>query len=375
MRLSFFLVPLIITRFIFGWEINQARLDQKIKNPPEWATKQIEKELQRYPKVTKHAINATYSFLMRNKQFYETLPLERDHDATLIRLTIKNNKIIAYWKPTKDHFFNKHNTKLVDFFKQCTKYITFPNVDLLITTGDYFDFPSAKILAPIFAESKRHGSTEAILYPHITRLDWQLGILNEVEQNVKRYPWERKKGVAVWRGGTPGNGWAEGKNIRQVIVKQSEKHLDLLDAAFTKVNPSKRKIKDWLKKNYRFAPFVPPNEYLEEQLKNKYQLCIDGSAWASSLFWQLASNSAVIKNESPFIEWYYVGLKPFEHYIPYNSDGSNLIEQIRWAKNDDTKAKQIADQGRDFFLNHAMIEDMIAYIYHLLHAYAKIQKY
>ena len=51
----------------------------------------------------------------------------------------------------------------------------------------------------------------------------------------------------------------------------------------------------------------------------------------------LAGDALVLKQESQFYEHFYKDLKPFEHYIPFKRDLSDLMEKIQWAKDNDAQ--------------------------------------
>lgn len=80
----------------------------------------------------------------------------------------------------------------------------------------------------------------------------------------------------------------------------------------------------------------------------KYQLNIDGTVAAYRLPYLLASNAMVIKQESPFYEYFYKQLKPMQHYVPVKRDLSNLVDQIRWANRNDDAARKISQQAQEF---------------------------
>ena len=71
--------------------------------------------------------------------------------------------------------------------------------------------------------------------------------------------------------------------------------------------------------------------------QHKYQISLDGTVAAYRLPYLLAGDALVLKQESPFYEHFYKDLKPFEHYIPFKRDLSDLMEKIQWAKDNDAQ--------------------------------------
>ena len=48
-----------------------------------------------------------------------------------------------------------------------------------------------------------------------------------------------------------------------------------------------------------------------------------------------------MKQESAYFEHFYPRLEPFRHFIPLKRDLSDLIEKIKWAKENDEKVAEI----------------------------------
>lgn len=85
---------------------------------------------------------------------------------------------------------------------------------------------------------------------------------------------------------------------------------------------------------------------------------IDGTVAAYRFPYLLASGSLVFKQESPFYEHFYKELVAMHHYVPVKRDLSNLVEQIRWAKDNDNLAKKISKEGQ-MFANEYLTSDKI----------------
>ena len=114
---------------------------------------------------------------------------------------------------------------------------------------------------------------------------------------------------------------------------------------------------------------------VEEMLKYKYLLSLEGNDVATGLKWQLASSSVVFMPR-PTAEIFAMEalLVPFVHYIPVKPDGSDVEEMMIWAKQNDEKARWIlaqasrymddlwlSDQARE---NNMFIRNQLGIIYH-----------
>lgn len=85
---------------------------------------------------------------------------------------------------------------------------------------------------------------------------------------------------------------------------------------------------------------------ITDHLKYKYLISIDGNtaAW-QRVPWILNSGSVLLLVETDIEEWFYEDLIPYFHYIPIKKDFSNLVEQVKWLKENDNKAFIIAQNA------------------------------
>lgn len=104
-----------------------------------------------------------------------------------------------------------------------------------------------------------------------------------------------------------------------------------------------------------------------ESCAYKYQIDVDG--WASGYHrcqWVLRSNCVPLKQQSDYIQWYYTGLVPYVHYIPYLSDCSDLAEKIDWLHMHDAEAYEIACAGQQFAKMYLSREMTYLYLHEVL---------
>lgn len=110
-------------------------------------------------------------------------------------------------------------------------------------------------------------------------------------------------------------------------------------------------------------------------MKAKYLISMDGeSAPFQHLPWTLLSKSVVLKQQSSRIQWFFDHLKPYQHYIPINSDLSDLKEMINLLRDKDELAKEIAQTGNrhaiDRFSQKRLFKDFLR----IFKDYTSIQK-
>lgn len=189
---------------------------------------------------------------------------------------------------------------------------------------------------------------------------WFEGSANDnFDDTFDKYKWEEKKNTAVFRGAATGEGVtiSTNKRLMACYLSHNQKNLEgvepLLDAGITKWKLRPRKLKNskklqiinTSKLQFGLSNFIST----QEQSGYKYILHIPGNVCAFRLSLELASGSVVLITESKWKLWYWKMLEPYVHYIPIASDMSNLFEQIKWCRNNDSKCKEIAQNARKFY--------------------------
>lgn len=155
-------------------------------------------------------------------------------------------------------------------------------------------------------------------------------------KNFNTIPWENRSSELCWRGSCSGIG-----GVESLRVKFVEKIYNY--------NPTTNVR---LSTQWRNGLNIPDHYFDEridytEFLKHKIFFIVDGNCIASNHMYGFATGCVpfLISNAKC---WFSHLLIPNVHYIPVNYDLSNLIEQIEWVKNNDDKAKQIADNAFKF---------------------------
>lgn len=189
---------------------------------------------------------------------------------------------------------------------------------------------------------------------------------NNYIQEIEQYKWEDKISKAVFRGSATGCEIGE-KNPRIKATMLSKEYPEYLDAGIISFN---RKLKKNLNKPLQIievsglqkANFMT----LNEKAKHKYILNLDGHVAAFRLGHEFSLGSVILIPKSKYYLWFSYLLKPFEHYVPVKEDLSDLIEQIKWCKENDDKCKKIAKNGLDFYNTFLNKEGIFDYIQQLL---------
>lgn len=255
-----------------------------------------------------------------------------------------------------------------------------PDSEFLVSLGDAIESEKLKpylstdaFPVPVFASLKKEGSSHLILFPDSRLIDSSKKERHSIALGEKTFPWEKKKDVLFWQGpGTDGEYTKErwSQNPRALLVLLSRQEPSLIQANFmNSVTWEGRAALDAiLKKTGMFARAVPAKDFLA----HKYLIDMGASSsdW-ESLFAGLLSRSVLFRQKSPFVQWFSKRLLPWRDYIPVQSDLKDLKKQLKWAKEHDSQAQEIAQRGQAVAQELLTQEKAFEYMAKLLKEYNK----
>lgn len=166
--------------------------------------------------------------------------------------------------------------------------------------------------------------------------------------NIKFFDKDNK---LIFRGVSSGCFRMSGKIDRVIRVKVIGKNFSVnpdINIGFTKfvsVSDADKKL---------LEPYYKPSIPIDQQIKSKFILNLEGNDYASSLGWSLASNCCVLHNY-PFNYESYIfgsGLIPYVHFVPINNDGTDLVDVYSWCLNNLDKCEEIANNGKLYMQNY-----------------------
>lgn len=305
----------------------------------------------------------------------------------LIRFQIVNQKLYVGNSTIKGIYL----IKLLTYFEKLLKEYKIEDIDFIIygrdeiTLDENLDYNNTNI--PTFMMSKnldsKHEKNQLLLPDaHIIMKTWN-HLTDIIPKANSNNPWSQKIEKVFWRGGTTGSAGIQynipnfDKLDRIKLVMMSKLYPKLVDAEFTRYTNFSQD-KDGNNLHYILKELFPNNTKMvkeEDHLKYKYLISLDGNtcAWVR-VPWIMLSNSVLVKQESRKIEWFYLGLEPYFHYIPLKNDLTDIFEKIEWMKNNDIKLQEISINAQNFIKNELMPENIDAHMSIILNKYATIQK-
>ncbi|XP_033490325.2 protein O-glucosyltransferase 3 [Epinephelus lanceolatus] len=243
-----------------------------------------------------------------------------------------------------------------------TRKVRVPDVEFYINVGDWPLETRRADAVPILSWC---GSTDTrdIVLPtyevtHST-LETMRGVTNDLlsVQGHTGPPWTNKTDRAFFRG-------RDSREERLHLVSLSKKNPELLDAGIT----------GWFffrdrEKHVGKAPLVGFFDFF----KYKYQVNVDGTVAAYRFPYLMLGNSLVLKQDSQYYEFFYIHLKAGTHYIPVKRNLSDLLEKIKWAKENDAEAQEMARVGQTAARELLQPSRLYCYYYRVLHMYSERQ--
>jgi hypothetical protein len=249
-----------------------------------------------------------------------------------------------------------------------------PDLEFELYLSDGFTGWSRSSAAPLFAFSKHAAKDGAvILIPDSVSLRNSGGVRRQVEEASHSRPWAAKVEKCFWRGSTNGR-----FNLKQYqltprfrLVQAGLDNPDEIDAAFTSVEHSDKRVQEIIEG----AGLLKRHAPLADHLAFKYLALVDGfaPAWSRN-FWNFHTNSVIFKQRSDLIMWFDRGVREYVHFVPIESDMSDVAEKVREARRNDAGMRQIAENAQAFAESDLTDAMMSGYLKELLTRYGEIFK-
>jgi len=134
---------------------------------------------------------------------------------------------------------------------------------------------------------------------------------------------------------------------------------------------------DFSLKKRNGRPFAEPVS-IPDHAKHKYLLHLDGSAHSTRLVKLLTLGSVVLKQDSPYMEYFYRNLRPYEHFVPVSRDRcshKNLTATVAWLRQNDAEAHKIARNSLALQRRLLSIDASVCYWQRLLAVYGALQAF
>ena len=184
--------------------------------------------------------------------------------------------------------------------------------------------------------------------------------------------WEDKHPVLIWRGSTTGMSntieeeWRRSHRIRLVEYSRSIRRDDI-DLKLTGIAQASDDASAAIQHDFPLVERLPQDAFW----RNKYLMDVDGNTFSQRFFVFLFHNSLIF-HAGLFVDWFSERLKPNVHYIPISLTYKDLADKVSWARQNDKKARDIAENAMRLAWNDLRKEEMQCYMFRVMAEYVEL---
>lgn len=291
-----------------------------------------------------------------------------------IRIKIKGNAITEV-RRTSEHVDMTRALGYLALLQDTLKVASLPDTDFIVSCSDWpisdekpltlsvpvFSFCKTVehncLLLPVprFARDDTGFITDSPSWPYPT---WD-SVFRQISALTAQHPWDHRRPVALFAG------MGGGRDLTRLhCLELALQHEGLLKVCITYVPEYQRNLLPSHLQTH-IGGRIPTRDYGNF----RYLLHLDGVTASDRLRTLLAFGGTVLKQESPFYEFYYPLLIPGEHYLPIAHNLRDLVSRCEFLNENPNVARQIALQGRSFVEAQLTYRDVLAYTAEVVRAY------
>lgn len=310
---------------LFG-RTNATRLKKAHETPlPSWAHDQINEDFK--PATPFSGTDVTKVMAGFSEK-------ELKDDKLLVRLIVDKKGVRTL--PESVNGFDGRRRALVEAFTDLKKAGLIHHFDGILCLTDAPPQMQASVPILLFSKRKEEASkTPLILIPDGINLNrWPI-LSEKLALSRSHIPFSKRLSIVYWRGNNT-------NPEREDAVRKFD--TSPYDIKFS---------------GGPFGNFISP----VYQVAYKYHLSLDGvtAPWPGFV-WKLASGSVVIRQNSPYIQWFYKGVQPHIHYAPTKEDLSDLLTVFETLENNPQQAQKLTQNAHQFSAENLTYEQMLLYL-------------
>ncbi|MEJ1999560.1 MAG: glycosyl transferase family 90 [Maritimibacter sp.] len=237
---------------------------------------------------------------------------------------------------------------------------------------------------PVFCFNRHKDDTNRLLWPLPIYHDLD-GDQFLADVRPDQVPWVEKEPRVVWRGITGGRaegdgaGSGEGMRLKAALRRYRRGKLSEDDLRAVAESTPRHRTVSAVANDPRFdLGFVDGSGYViaktpfhahlekprmprEEMQRYKYIAVLRGLDVGSSFYWVMNSGSVGFVMDTPFETFASGHFRPWEHYIPFREDASDLAERFDWAEAHPAECKAMTERAAEIctLLARADLRDKI----------------
>lgn len=172
-----------------------------------------------------------------------------------------------------------------------------------------------------------------------------------------------KENKLFWRG-------RDSHKARLNLIKLAQKNPTKFNVSITNFFFFRDEMHEYIDNSTK-SSYIPFLDFFH----HRFQLNIDGTVAAYRFPFLLAGNSLVMKQESPYYEFFYKQLQSGVHYLSTKKDLSDLTESLSTLIDSNSpentqQMKEMIWNARKFVLSHLLPEHIYCYYYNVITRYA-----
>eukprot|EP01083_Nonionella_stella_P093336 261557_1 len=278
-----------------------------------------------------------------------------------IRLKHKNGTL--YLQRDREFIYHYRNWFVYYFHHLISQYShSIPDFDIVIFVSDGRNYVFDYHKFPFFvSEGKQRPNTPYLLHSVSRSLVRQFHLEREYQSyfNNKQneLPFKDKTNAAVFRG-------APTNILRDRIAYSINKEKDIYDRFDVKLlnkMPGRQC-------GNKYNCLAKQRMSIEEEMKYKYQIVIDGLGVRDALSRQIRYQSVILKQQSSYKEFWYYDLINNNNSIYWN-DLNHLKQIVDGRQYNNNQLYQIASNGQTYAQTHLNIDSIDCFMVHMLQIY------
>ena len=263
-----------------------------------------------------------------------------------------------------------------DYARIFQRMTSFQGCDLLICDQDCVHSPRQ-----VFTVAKSR-SIESAENRTVTLLPLNVGRhFKHVPMALRdRLSYDEKFPVAIWRGSTTGACWELPASVkvdmtrkecarRNLVAAWSGKQSRNIDVGLTKLVQLSREMEN------KYTLLMKKEISVQNMLRYRYIISVEGNDVATNLKWALASNSVVFMppptRESIILE---SNLRPWIHYVPLLHDFTDLTMKIKYCDDNPLICQNISLSATKFMLPFATASNIFMLGGQVFEAFVEMMK-
>ncbi|XP_065864373.1 uncharacterized protein [Euphorbia lathyris] len=236
----------------------------------------------------------------------------------------------------------------------------------MIKKSDYEGPNTTSLPPPVLFQYCGRDSAVAVVFPDWAFWGWpEVNIkgwermLEGIIKGSKRMKWKKRAPYAFWKGNPD--------------VSPNRK--DLMTCNLSKQHDWDARLysQKWVEETKQGFK----NSKLEEQCKHRYKIYVEGRGWSVSNKYIIACDSMTLLVKPTYYDFFMRSLVPMKHYWPISKQNKckSIKFAVQWGNKHPSQAQAIGNSGRKFVKENLKMENVYAYMFHLLKEYAKLQRF